>query len=955
MKRFYENPNKTAQNRLPQRSYYLPGGAATVTSLNGTWRFAFFENGDYAGEPEKWDEIPVPSCWQLQGYESPNYCNVDYPYPCDPPVVPDQNPLGIYEREFEYLNPQKQLYLVLDGVSSCAEIFVNGVRAGFTQGSHLQAEFDLTRLAKKGQNTLRIRVFKWCCGSYLEDQDFFRFNGIFRDVYLLERPRGHLTDIALQTRKNQILVSTNRTATVCLYNAEQQLLQTQTICKTGSFTVKNPVLWNAEHPYLYTLKFFCAGEEIIQKIGFRTLQISKNYELLVNGKPIKMRGVNHHDSTAHGGWCVTNEEQLRDLKLMKSLNINTVRTAHYPPTPAFLAMCDELGLYVILETDLECHGFVSMRPTSTYWDDTELSRWPAYDPLWKKEMLERMQRAFARDKNHCCVIMWSTGNESQHGPNHAAMIDWLHSQKDGRLVHCEDASRKETYAKEADPEAANRPDVYSRMYLSPANMDKLGRDTTHKMPVMLCEYSHAMGNGPGDVWDYWEVFLKHKKLLGGCIWEWADHTVLVDGVPKYGGDFKNELRHDGNFCCDGMVFYDRSFKAGTHEIKAAYTPFRFAVKNGRLHFTNWFDHTPVTPANFSLCYAVQVDGETVQEKTFTLTCPPHKTVCLLLPQPLPATCRLGAEISLSLLQNGTLVGRLSQPVPGCLRTVEPAEHPLCPLQQDDRFIYAKGPGFAYTFSKQHGNFSSLVINGREQLQQPIYLSAHRAPTDNDRHVQLYWSQGNWQSENLDVAFNKTYDVQVKNGMIIAKCAAAGISRHPFFVYTLKVRILQNGTICFHTAGEVNPDAHFLPRLGFNLKLPKTVTDFSYYGYGPLESYCDSHHHASLNRHNSTAGREFVPYIRPQEHGNHFGVTELSIGDFTVVPEKTMEINVSQYSGHQLQAAQHLNELTEPFATNVRIDYKVSGLGSASCGPQLAEKYQLKEKRIQFAFALKIRK
>lgn len=955
MKRFYENPNKTSVNRLPQRSYYLPGGTATVTSLNGIWNFAFFENGDRAGEPTEWKPIEVPSCWQLKGYEAPNYTNVNYPYPCDPPVVPDQNPLGIYEREFEYLNPAKQLYLVLEGVSSCAEIFVNGQFVGFTQGSHLQAEFNLTKFAKKGKNTLRIRVFKWCCGSYLEDQDFFRFNGIFRDVYLLERPRGHLTDIALRTDKNKILIETNRTAVVSLYNAEQQLLQTQTIAKTGSFTVQNPVLWNAEQPYLYTLKFFCAGEEIVQKIGFRTIQISKNYEVLINGKPIKMRGVNHHDTSAHRGWCMTNEELFKDLKLMKSLNINTVRTSHYPPTPAFLNMCDELGFYVILETDLECHGFVSMRPNDTYWNDDELSRWPAYDPLWKKEMLERMRRAFERDKNHCSIIMWSTGNESQHGPNHVAMIDWLHSQKDGRLVHCEDASRKETYAAEADPDCANRPDVYSRMYLSPGEIDGYGKNKERRMPGMLCEYSHSMGNGPGDVWDYWEVFLKHKKLLGGCIWEWADHTVLVDGVPKYGGDFKGELTQDGNFCCDGMVFYDRSFKAGTYEIKAAYTPFRFAVKGQKLQFTNWFDHTAVTAKDFTLRYTVQVDGELTQDETVAVTCAPHKTAEILLTKPLPKTCRLGAEFTVYLYQNGEEVGHLAQPVPGCNRVAVPSEAPLCPLTQDEFNIYAKGNGFCYTFSKQLGNFSSLVVNGVEQLLQPIYLSAHRAATDNDRYVQIYWNKGHFKSENLDVAFNKTYDVQLKNGVIIAKCSVAGISRQPFFVYTLKVTVLQNGAVRFDLHGTVNKDAYYLPRLGFNLKLPKSVTNFTYYGYGPGESYCDLHHHASLNWHNSTVEKEFVPYVRPQEQGNHFGVTELSIGNLTFVPEKTMEINVSKYSGHQLQRANHLNELTEPFATNLRIDYKVSGIGSGSCGPQLQEKYRLKEKNIHFAFELKIRK
>ena len=356
--RVYENPFKTSENRCAPRSYYIPSGVSEYNLLNGVWNFKYFEREIEVPEKiDNWDSIPVPSCWQTEGYDIVNYTNQEYPYPVDMPYVPDENPCGVYNRTFNIEKLWGKVYFVLEGVASCAFLYINGKYVGFTQGSHLQAEFDITEYVVEGSNDITVKVLKWCCGSYLEDQDFFRMNGIFRDCYILQRPLDHITDIDLRAVDNKITVVTGKEATVSLYDVSGNLVSTQS-GETVEFTVENPVFWNAEKPQLYTVKITRDGEEITQKTAFRTIEISKDNELLINGVPVKLYGVNHHDTSATGGWYQTDEEMLTDIKLMKKLNMNCVRTSHYPPPPRFLGLCDEYGLYVILECDIETHGFI---------------------------------------------------------------------------------------------------------------------------------------------------------------------------------------------------------------------------------------------------------------------------------------------------------------------------------------------------------------------------------------------------------------------------------------------------------------------------------------------------------------------------------------------------------------------------------------------------------------------
>ncbi len=935
--RIYENPERTSENRCPPRSYYIPGGVSRYRLLNGTWRFRFFARDlDVPETVESWDSIPVPACWQLHGFEHPNYTNINYPYPCDPPYVPDDDPCGIYERDFELDEPWGRHYFVLEGVSSCAFVYVNGTYVGFTQGSHLQAEFDITDFVRQGTNTLRVKVLKWCCGSYLEDQDFFRYNGIFRDCYLLQRPEGHITDVEMIPDDKTIRIGLKGPAKVRIYDGER-LLHDGEMADHFTFAPEDPILWNAEKPHLYRVELERNGEIITLKAGLRKIGISEQYELLVNGVPVKLHGVNHHDTSAHRGWCQSDEELLADLKLMKKLNINCVRTSHYPPTPKFIQMCDEIGLYVVCETDIETHGFARRLANVPCGYDVESGAWPCTKKEWRHEFVERMQRMVENFKNHPSILMWSTGNESGHGCNHVAMTDWTKKRDASRLIHSEDACRKGQF---------HNSDVYSMMYPSLADVEGYANNDDINRPVFLCEYSHAMGNGPGDVWYYNELFDRYPKLAGGCIWEWADHVVTENSVQKYGGDFPGEQTHDGNFCCDGLVFADRSLKAGSLEAKAAYQPIRSRLDGHVLRVYNRLDFTNLQ--EYILQWWVEVDGTKGEIHEIILELAPHQETAIPVDDA-AIRCRYGAYLNIRLLRDGDEAAAEQHPLSYAEIPVESA--PALHLTEDPRNIYAEGDGFRYTFSKHYGVFTSLLIHGREQLAGLPKLSACRAPTDNDRGIRHRWLQEDeWRGENLDRAFTKVYSCTLEDGKIHLAGSLAGISRAPVIRYSQIISVSAAGKIDFELHAKVRPDAFWLPRFGYELELPGTSDAFRYYGNGPAESYRDLCHAGAVGLYESTADREYVPYVRPQEHGNHTAVRMLQIGDFRVEGED-LEIQVSRYSTAALLKAEHTDELEPDGKIHLRIDHKVSGIGSNSCGPMLEPAYRLSEKELDFRFSI----
>ena len=938
--RFYENPLKTSENRLAPRSYYIPTGKSEYLLLNGKWNFKYFSRDvDYCGDITDWDEITVPSCWQILGYENPNYTNINYPFPCDPPYVPNDNPCGVYERTFEIAKLWGKCYFIFEGVSSCAQLYINGQYVGFTQGSHLQAEFDITPYVKEGENTVRAVVYKWCVGSYLEDQDFFRFNGIFRDCYLLQRPENHIVDVNITANENVIAVKADAESDITLLD-NGEILATAS-GNSAEFKVENPILWNAEKPYLYTLRFEKDGEVIERKIGMRSIAISDKCELLINGQSVKLHGVNHHDTHKYNGWCQTYDELRLDLEKMKELNINCVRTSHYPPIPYFVELCDEMGFYVILETDIENHGFTRRNANVSYGFDVDSGEWPACWEDWKHEHVERMQRACLVFRNQCSVIMWSTGNESGHAQNHVEMIKWARTLNDGRLIHAEDASRKGEY---------ENTDLLSFMYHSvPGATEKYIKNDEIKKPYFLCEYSHAMGNGPGDVWYYNEMFNKYPKCIGGCVWEWADHTVVVDGVQKYGGDFEGELTHDGNFCCDGMVFADRSYKAGTYEVKAAYQPLFTEFKDGILTVYNRYDFTNLSECEF--VYKIEADGKLVSKNKLVLDIAPHssKEIKIEIPQ---MSCEMGAFITCRLYKGGNEMAVTQHEIPAEL--IKPVASTNFAEIQDERLdVIFKGERFSYTFSKHYGNFTSIKVDGKEYLADRMDFTTWRAPTDNERNMKVFWGNYNiWQGENINLAFNKIYESELIDGGVKVKGSLGGVSRTPYMQYNYTVKVYADGRIDFGFDGNIRESVIWLPRFGLEFSMPVDNAPFSYFGYGPLESYCDMHHGSTVNLYTSTADNEYVPYIYPQEHGNHTGVRMLSFDKIKFTGD-ALDCNVSSYSTKQLDKATHTNDLIKSGKTFVRVDYMDSGLGSNSCGPQLAPEFRFDDKEIKFNFTMSL--
>lgn len=943
--RFYENPEYTQENRLPQRAYYIPEGKNVFSSLNGIWQFDFYARDDDEA-PAKSGQIDVPSCWQCRGYEKPYYTNVIYPFPVDPPFVPMDNPMGVYTRKFEITDADRQQYVVFEGSSSCLELYINSQFVGWSQGSHLQAEFDITPYVHPGTNEITAKVRKWCFGSYLEDQDCFRYNGIFRDVYLLSRPKGHLTDLDIHTKNDgSISVSFCGTAAISVLDAAGNCLDSGRFCDIAALHIDHPILWNAEKPYLYELVISCAGETIRQQIGFVEYGVNARHAFTVNGVEVKLKGVNHHDTHPTNGYSMTEEELLQDLRLMKKLNINCIRTSHYPPHPKFLSFCNQMGFYVMLETDLETHGFSCRTAGGNGFDCVDGNpAWPGNRREWLPAFLDRMQRAYHRDKNQACIFAWSTGNESGHCENHWEMIQWLRKTDTRRLIHCEDASRAAISDAHPAPTYYSRPDLHSRMYPDYAEVEAYARDESKPLPYFLCEYSHAMGNGPGDVGDYWAIIDQYPKLIGGCIWEWADHVYLEDGTAKYGGDF-GEATHDGNFCADGLVTYDRKLKAGSLNAKYAYQPVRFRLDDGKLWIKNCCNFTNLN--EYELKIEVTVDGACYDEQTLRLNLAPNESCTVSLPS--PKSCKLGAFVVARMFDgDGEQAALWEQELPvmriAAHDTSEPAE-----ITEEKQSYFIRGAHVQYEISKHTGLPVQIWKDGTAQLAKPVELTVWRAPTDNERHIRNKWGHPDvWQGENIDRIFNHVYESHADGNTLRVAGSLAGIGRMPFLHYELTYRFFADGRAELLLKADVREDCVWLPRFGFEFTMFPEQTQFHYFGRGPGENYQDMRLHITTGFFESSAEKEYFPYVKPQEHGNHAGCRLLQMKNgLQFSSEQPFECCVSQYSAQQLTQAAHASELKPDGYVHVRVDYRNSGIGSNSCGPELLEQYRLSEKSIEF--------
>lgn len=928
--RRYEDLKRIHENTMPPRAHYIPydtlekalagnkEASAYYRLLNGIWDFKYFARDiDCPGEITDWDQVAVPSCWQMTGYEKPYYTNSNYPYPVDPPYVPADNPLGVYRKHITVTAEEasRENYLVFEGVAPCLELFVNDAYVGYSTVSHSTSEFAVA--LKEGENEILVKVYKWCVSSYLEDQDFFRNNGIFRDVYLLSRPQGHLFDVNVGFDAKGIYYEGNYR----IYDREGR-----------ETDLSEPILWNAEQPYLYTVVVEAAGEFIPIPIGLRDQQISEKGELLINGVSVKLKGINHHDTHPYHGYVLSEDDMRRELLTMKALNINTIRTSHYPPQPAFLELCDRLGFYVVDEADLETQGFAT-RDCNWEYDSDEI--WPAKNEMWREAFVDRAARLYERDKNHTCVIMFSHGNESNYGDNFAAMSRYVR-EKEGqragthRLVHYENVYN---YPGKKDSDSV---DVVSRMYAKPSDLVEYHGQTGDRRPLFLCEYSHAMGNGPGDVVDYWCEFERHPYMIGGCIWEWADHVAPDEnGNLCYGGDFGEET-HDGNFCCDGLVFHDRSLKAGSLEAKYAYQPMAVSWEDSLLTVKNKYDFRNLS--EFCFFWEVSADGQAAAEGTLALEAEGHESVTVPLALDIPES-RYGAYLRISMQEKD---GReiafeqigLSE---GCGIAQGSGE---AEITEQGEYAVIKGNGFCYRFNLHYGHLEAMD----DYLKSPMRLTVWKAPTDNERRV-----KEQWKDENYDKVHNRVYEYEISKNRITVKASLAPVSRSPFFRYEASYTFFGDGRIDVELSGNFSQNRTFLPRLGFEFQTAEK--EFSYFGYGPCESYVDMHHGSWMGWFDSSAGKEYVPYVKPQEHGSHYNTKCLQLGGYSFVSRQGFSCNVSEYTSEELTAKAHNFELEKSDCTNVRIDYKVSGIGSASCGPELMDQYKMNDEKVHFAFSI----
>lgn len=994
--KLHENPKVLHVGTTENRSYYIPaenetqaikalfGSSSRRIDLNGEWKFKYFDSLDDATEngsrsvldisDDDMDKIPVPSCWQNYGYDRHMYTNQHYPFPYDPPHIPDENPCGLYRRSFNVDEDDvcKRNFLNFEGVDSCFYVWVNGKFVGYSQVSHSTSEFEITNYLKKGENTLDVLVFKWCDGSYFEDQDKFRMSGIFRDVYILKRPEKFIRDFFVHTNlsKNldscdidvEVFLSEDTDISGKLYDPSGKFMLDGVRTEKGiKFKLDNPILWNAESPKQYILTLTTKNESIAQEVGIRKIEV-KDGVVLINNAPVKFLGVNRHDSDPVTGFTINREQAYKDLKLMKMHNINAIRTSHYPNAPWFNQMCSRYGFYVIAEADIECHGAVTQ--LGFYGDDMLYSEL-AIDPTFEETILDRVQRSVIRDKNNAAVVIWSLGNESGYGPNFEKAGRWVKEYDNSRLVHYEGAYHKD----ERRENDFSMLDLYSRMYASTEEVDEYFKDPNNKKPFIQCEFIHAMGNGPGDIEENIQQIFKYDGFCGGFVWEWCDHAVYGGKTPdgrkiyRYGGDF-GEFPHDGNFCIDGLVYPDRRPHTGLIEYKNCIRPIRARKVEGkkdtfeltsRLSFVNTKDIINVS-------FEIMRDGEIIQKGELgELDINPRESIEVILPCEVSCDCdstivfNYTAKNDSEFYNKGYLLGFDEIVLSKKNNTLPELCDGKVEVNENSRYISVYSSNFKYVIDKRSGIFSSMVYKNEELIVKPCEWNIWRAPTDNDRNIRKKWEQLGY-----DRAKAKVYSTQVSTLDNGAVKVTAELSIAPIFIrkimkVTASWEIDVNGTIKAYIEGERDTSLIHLPRFGIRLFMPKKFEDCEYFGYGPFESYCDKHRASRLNIYKEKVSNMYEPYIKPQENSSHWGCRYviLSSGEisFKAQGKEPFSFNASHFTQEELSSKKHNYELEESNFTVLCLDAKMGGIGSASCGPALKEKYRVDDEKIKFELVL----
>ena len=1002
--RYYEDLSVLHENTMPARAYFIPASkrmdnlvehreeSDRMQLLNGTWKFQYFNSIYDVQEPffekdydtENFDEIQVPSVWQMAGYDTHQYTNIRYPFPFDPPYVPQDISCGTYAHTFVYHKDENapKAFLNFEGVDSCFYVWINGSYVGYSQVSHMTSEFDITDLLRDGENSIAVLVMKWCDGSYLEDQDKFRMSGIFRDVYILKRPKQAISDYHIKTRIEDMLAKVEiemkfyspLNVKISIEDRNGAVVAIGSIAEEGTavLEIASPELWNTENPYLYKLILETENEVIVDHIALRKIEI-KDQVIYLNGQKIKFRGVNRHDSDPVTGFTISPEQITTDLTLMKQHNFNAIRSSHYPNAPFFYEMCDKYGFMVIDEADIEAHGpFMIYRKEDT--DYNRFKRWNekiADDPVWEEAIVDRVKLMVERDKNRFCIVMWSMGNESAYGCNFEKALEWTKNFDPDRITQYESA-RYRNYDETYD---YSNLDVYSRMYPALSEIQEY-LDKDGSKPFLLVEYCHSMGNGPGDFEDYFQMIQDNDKMCGGFVWEWCDHAIAHGTAENgktiyaYGGDHGEEI-HDGNFCMDGLVYPDRTVHTGLLEYKNVYRPARvisYNKESGELVLHNYMDFDDLKDY-VKISYELTQDGLVISKGILPeFSVAPHgegKTN-LKINVPENGKCYLKLiyhlKKELPLLDEDHILGfdeiEVSKEDTKCKlakkwipKTVVDSE---LQVNENDTQIHIKGREFAYTIDKRTALFTEMKFAGREYLNHPMELNIWRAPTDNDMYIKSEWKKAHY-----DKAYTRAYTTEVVQGKhgvkITSHASVVAETVQKILDVTITWKIEAAGKIDADIAVTKDDEFPDLPRFGVRMFLDKKLSAVRYFGMGPQESYCDKHQAASHGLYQANIDDLHEDYIRPQENGSHYDCEYVELNNsrygIVVSAENAFSFNASYYTQEELEEKTHNYELTESDSVVFCVDYALNGIGSNSCGPVVLEQYRFDDVLFRFQFTL----
>lgn len=1027
IQKVWENPEAVGLNRLPARATLYPyqnektalakdpNASTYYQSLNGQWDFRLVNHPDRVPEdfiqpkftPKRgWQKITVPGNWTTQGFDKPHYTNVQMPFPHDPPTVPEDNPTGCYRITTTIPKTWRHRRVVIHfgGVESILQLYVNGQPVGMSKDSRLPAEFDITSFVTPGKPaTIAAVVIRWSDASFIEDQDHWWMAGIYRDVFLYSTGQTYIEDVFArgdleddyQTGHLNIAArmgitdqpEPGWTFQVQLYNAngkavfKKPLSSEITISNNGHTwprieahfkqKINRPKLWSSESPYLYQVLITLinpkgkAVEHTQCRIGFRRVEV-KNRELIINGKPVLMKGVNRHDHHETMGKTVDYETCLADIYLLKKFNINAVRTAHYPNDPMWYDLCDEHGIYLIDEANIESHDFLH-----------QIAR----DKRYTHAFLDRGMRLVQRDKNHPSVIMWSLGNESGYGPNHDAMGGWIRGFDPSRVLHYEGAiSRNQSGLTWDSGERVT--DIICPMYPTIDSIVEWAQTTKGHRPLIMCEYSHAMGNSNGNLAEYWDAIETHHGLQGGFIWDWVDQGLLKkdDQGREYwafGGDF-DDHPNDANFCINGLVWPDRTPHPAMYEFKKLIQPVAVTAKNlkqGTVTVHNKQDFTDLRHLRGQ--WQLLIDGVPTQKGTLPiLKTQPGKTETVKIKYKTPdmqpgQECHLQINFvtrqDLPWAEKGHEVAWAEFEMPlkakGHQKTIRPRANQFS-VTQNTRNTNIATDTHQIQFNQSSGTLSSLSYKNTELIQSGPTLNIWRGPTDNDGiklRPQSRKALGQWQEIGLDQLKLNTQKVTVqkpRSGAIIVKThhtATPSKTKHSFDfqqVYT----VLPSGDI--HVANTLKADKRLpdLPRVGITLTLPPGFEQFAWYGRGPQESYVDRKRGYPIGYYESTVTDQYVPYIMPQEHGNHMDTRWFTLSNnntgLLFVLDDPMQCSVSHFTAQDLTQATHTNELTPCDEIIVNIDLHQRGLGGASCGPDTLPQYRIEPGTFKFGYRIR---